>query len=185
MFVQEKSYTVDEFLALVNAEAGEFELIAEEIVEVSPSKAKQTTAGIVVGGHIAVFVTQNDLGYLTGADGGFKLSETDFFTLDAAFISKEKLPNGIPDDDFYRVAPDLAVEVVSKSDQATAPDKALRYLALGTRLVWVLYTQTTTVHAYRPVEKGAFIQVFKMGDVLEGGDILPGFKLAVKDIFLK
>ena len=54
------------------------------------------------------------------------------------------------------------------------------WLAAGCHAVWVAdpAAQTVTVHqAARPVE------VFHMGDHVTGGDLLPGFTLAVSEVF--
>lgn len=185
MLTRERTYTVDEFLALIETLPNDctYELIEGDVVEVSPSKAKQTTLGSLFSHWLWDYALQTDSGYVTSADGGFKLSEGDFFAPDAAFISKEKLPDGLPDDDFYRVAPDLAVEVVSKSDQYSAHKKALRYLALGTRMVLVVHEKTRTIDVYRPAEGGALVVELTVNDTLDGGDVLPGFSLAVCEVF--
>jgi Uma2 family endonuclease len=74
---------------------------------------------------------------------------------------------------------------VSPTDSIKAAQrKALKYLSFGTRLVWVVYPDDQTVDVYRPAEgESATIQVFGVEDTLDGGDVLPGFSLSVRDIF--
>jgi hypothetical protein len=54
-------------------------------------------------------------------------------------------------------------------------------LQYGTRLVWIFYPATRTV----VVESPSGTQRLDIDGVLDGGDVLPGFKLPVRDIFDK
>jgi Uma2 family endonuclease len=82
---------------------------------------------------------------------------------------------------FLELAPDLAVEVVSPSDSANAVhEKVLEYLSAGVQLVWVVHPIQRTVTVY---SEGPVAHVLSEGDTLNGGDLLPGFSLAVADIF--
>jgi len=82
---------------------------------------------------------------------------------------------------FLWTAPDLAVEVLSPDQPADDfADKLQFYLLHGVRLVWVVNPETRTIRVYRPGEHSRLLQA---GDTLEGGDVLPGFSVAVDDIF--
>jgi Uma2 family endonuclease len=84
---------------------------------------------------------------------------------------------------YYEMPPDLAVEVVSPNDGAhQIRHKADQYLAAGTRLVWVIYPEGRLVDVYQPDHDP---HPFKMGDTLDGGNVLPGFTLPVKAIFAR
>lgn len=182
----EKTMTLDEFLAFVEQQPDDgpnYELHQGVLVEVPLSKAQQT---VIAGRLIRVvgnFVDEKSAGYVASSDGGFKVPPRDFYAPDVAFYSKERVPN-LPDDDFFRVAPDLAVEVVSTSDQSTAHGKVMRYLELGTRLAWVVYPNKQTVDVYRPTDDGGvIIHTLKLDGTLQGDSVLPGFTLPVKNIF--
>lgn len=56
----------------------------------------------------------------------------------------------------------------------------LEYLASGTRLVWVVDPATRSVAVYRSRDD---IRLLTEGDVLEGGDVLPGFRLSIAELF--
>lgn len=190
MLTTQQTYTVDEFLAWIeslpeNDERRHWQLMRGEILQMSPSKAVQTNSAANLLVYVGGFVLLNDLGYMTGADGGFKITEDDYYAPDAAFISKAKLPDGLPEDDFLRVVPDLVIEVVSKSDETSAHAKAMRYLEVGVRMIWVARPKTKTIEVYTPTENGALIQVVAADGVLSGGDVLPGFTLEVKEVFRK
>ena len=82
---------------------------------------------------------------------------------------------------FLELAPDLAVEVVSPSDSANEiQEKVNEYLDVGVRLIWVVYPIQHTVTVYAADRAG---RLLNEADTLDGGDVLPGFSLAVADIF--
>jgi Uma2 family endonuclease len=98
---------------------------------------------------------------------------------DVGFVAKERLTGPIPDK-YFPFAPDLAVEVVSPSDTAQdIREKVLDFLKAGTRLVWVVYPESKTVDVYRPDG----VQVVEINGTLDGGDVLPGFRLALRAVF--
>ena len=58
--------------------------------------------------------------------------------------------------------------------------KLLNYMAVGT-LLWIVYPETQEVEIYAP---GQPMKIVGIDGTLDGGDVLPGFKLAVKEIFV-
>jgi Uma2 family endonuclease len=78
-------------------------------------------------------------------------------------------------------APDLAVEVLSPDQNwSQFLDKIQFYLLYGVRLVWVFDPATSTITVEAP---GVEAVVLRPGDTLDGGAVLPGFSVAVADIF--
>jgi Uma2 family endonuclease len=76
--------------------------------------------------------------------------------------------------------PDLCIEIQSPNDTPLSMrEKALYYLKNGSRMVWLLFTRRRQVEVHTPDD----IQILSIDDTLDGGDVLPGFTLAVKDIF--
>lgn len=75
--------------------------------------------------------------------------------------------------------PDLAIEIQSpgQSDKLMS-DKADYYLANGTRMVWIIYKKRIV-----EVRTQDDRQLLNEDDILDGGDLLPGFSVAVKDVF--
>jgi Uma2 family endonuclease len=133
---------------------------------------------MLIGAMLLVFVRENDLGRVTGADGGYVVSG-DRYIPDVAFISKERQPE--PSHAAYNPnPPDLAVEVLSPTD---APEvvriKIVNYLHAGVT-VWLVNPDKRQVEIYVP---GQMADTVGIDDTLDGGDVLPGFRLAVKDIF--
>jgi Uma2 family endonuclease len=186
MAVREKLYTAEEFFEIAqrpeNAEK-RLELWNGVILEVAPPTSKHSVIVARILAFLFVFVEARNLGYVTGADGGYILAPGYTFIPDVGYISKERQPQ-IPDP-LFTSAPDLAVEVVSPSN---SPRELLTkielYLAYGTRLVWVVYPNEQIVDVYRLADDGGLhIHKFTHEDTLDGEDVLPEFQLPVKSIF--
>ena len=54
------------------------------------------------------------------------------------------------------------------------------YLAAGTQLVWVVHPKTRTVTEYRSLDE---VRVLTEHDALDGGAVVPGFSMKVRDLF--
>lgn len=102
---------------------------------------------------------------------------------DVAFVSYQRWPRGrrAAPNDAWDVVPDLAVEVISPSNTATEVlTKVHDYFQAGVRLVWVIYPRDVEVYAY---ESPTTIRVLQRGDDLDGGAVLPGFRLPLATLF--
>ncbi|HLU10677.1 MAG TPA: Uma2 family endonuclease [Oceanobacillus sp.] len=182
MSVAERSYTADEFWEIASLPENEdrrLELEDGEIVDMGWSSPLNTIVAVRMATFINVFVLANDLGYVTGADGGFILPNGNTRRPDVGFVSKQRL-SALPER-FY-LAPDLAVEVVSPNEDILK--KVYEYLDSGTRLVWAIYAEDKTVIVFKFDEHNILRgERLDITGTLDGGDVLPGFTLAVKDIF--
>lgn len=182
MVIREKRYTAHEFWQIARQPAYEghrLELDEGVIVDMASSKPINT----VIAGRVIYFfnayVIPRDLGYVTVPDGGFKLGTHKVRQPDAAFISKVRLPV-LPED--FELAPDLAVEIVSENEDIFK--KAREYLAAGTQQVWAIYPDERTVYVLSLDEDGRLVSTaYDSSAVLSGGTILPGFTVAVRDLF--
>ena len=100
---------------------------------------------------------------------------------DVAFVRRERVLAAGRVDAFWRGAPDLAVEVISPNDLYTEVDeKVAEYLEHGARLVFVVNPRRRTVAEHRPGEP---VRVLTVEDTLDGHDVVPGWSLAVRDLF--
>lgn len=102
---------------------------------------------------------------------------------DVAFISDQRWPfrRRAPDTPVWDIVPDLAIEVVSPSNSADAVlAKVREYFDAGVRQVWVVFPKGREVYVYSSTKQ---IQVLQIGDELDGGDLLPGFRLPLTAIF--
>ncbi|MGP0066304.1 MAG: Uma2 family endonuclease [Isosphaeraceae bacterium] len=83
----------------------------------------------------------------------------------------------------WAVIPDLAVEIISLTNTADeVAEKLEEYFRVGVRQVWVVYPRQSKVYVYRSTTA---VQVLAPGDELEGGDLLPGFRLSGREVFEK
>jgi Uma2 family endonuclease len=100
---------------------------------------------------------------------------------DVAFIRADRVP-AQKNPSFFDGAPDLAIEVVSPSNRGgELLQKIGEFLAAGTLLAWVVYPQTHTVVEHT---QDGEIRIYTASDVLTAPALLPGFALAVSDIFI-
>jgi len=78
------------------------------------------------------------------------------------------------------VAPDLAIEILSPGNTAKEiATKIVNYMAAGT-VLWLVDLETETIDVWIP---GQFMKRPQIGDILDGGDVLPGFTLPVAELF--
>lgn len=187
MVTQEKHFSAADLWALSHQPHNKdkrLELVAGVIIEMSPAGGKHGFIASRLDRLIGNFVEENDLGYTTAAETGYILSKNPHGrdtvrAPDVGYVSKGRLPEGLPDG-YIPFAPDLAVEVVSPHDSASAMhDRVTDFLKHGTRLVWVFYPTSQSVAVHTP--EGAF--TLEAGDTLDGGEVLPGFRLRVGDVF--
>ncbi len=80
----------------------------------------------------------------------------------------------------FILIPDLCVEVVSRTDSYSDVEaKVESYLADGVRLVWVMNPRLKAVTTHAPGRITRLIE----SDTLDGGDVLPGFRLPLSSLF--
>ncbi len=135
--------------------------------------------GRLIGNH----VVERQLGKFFAAETGFILSESEQTVLapDVAFVQSSRVPPLEKRRGFVPVVPDLVVEVISPSDRLTdVNDKVTIYIAAGVRMVWTVEPLRRRVTVYT-ADRHARLLVDD--DMLDGGDVLPGFKLPVSSIF--
>lgn len=154
-----------------------FELLAGEITEV-PSNTYSSHIALMLGAALVTYIKGKNLGFITGEAGMYTVSG-EYYAPDVAFMSKARQA-ALPRDIFNPLAPDLAVEVVSPSDvEKNLRVKVANYLAAGT-VVWVIYPQTQQAEIYAP---GQPVQMIDASGSLEGGSVIPGFTLPLRDLF--
>ncbi len=180
MIVQAPPITVEafeEWIYLPENVDRDWEYIGGEIVEVVSSSYPSMVAGLFLV-EIGLFNKLHNLGWVTGADGGYRVAGERYIS-DVAFISKARQPE-LPNVSYNPLPPDLAVEVLSPTNQSEPMRiKIANYLLDGV-LVWLVDTAHQTVEVYTPGER---VRKLGINDRLDGGSVLPGFSLAIKDVF--
>jgi Uma2 family endonuclease len=100
---------------------------------------------------------------------------------DAVFIANPNLPLRVSPEDYLETIPDLVAEVRSENDSLVAVrHKVEDYLTAGVRVVWVADPIQRTVTAYRRDREP---DVLGEADTLTVEDVIPGFRMAVRDVF--
>ena len=119
---------------------------------------------------------------MTGADGMMRIAPGSIRMPDIAFVARDELPGGKPPRGRSpALAPDLAVEVLSRSNTKAEIARKLReYFASGTRLAWIVDPKTQTVRVHTSPTESTRLEA---DGVLDGGDVLPGFRLPLAELF--
>jgi Uma2 family endonuclease len=131
---------------------------------------------------LQTFQNRSDLGILAGANGPFRLRPMLVRMPDLSFVSWEKLPGRrVPSEPIPDLIPDLAVEVLSKGNtRGEMACKLREYFQAGVTLVWLLDPKTRTIRVYTAPDQ---VVVLTEEDTLDGGAVLPGLSLSLKEIF--
>ena len=178
-----KPMTADELLLLPRGRF-RYELIKGELRTMSPAGDEHGIVIMNLAAPLAVYVKVNKLGFVYGAETGFKI-ETDPDTVrapDIAFITRERIEQSGIYKGYRPGAPDLAVEVLSPGDTSEEVDeKIAEWLTAGARMVWVVSPKRRTVTVYRSLKE---IKILTEQDELDGADVVPGFHCRVADIFV-
>jgi len=157
------------------------ELVDGCLVEKPMGWEEAAIAGLIIQALLN-FVRPRKLGTVLPPDGMLRLVPGLVRVPDVSFLARGKLTRykrggqRVPS-----VAADLAVEVISKSNtKAEIARKLEEYFTAGTRLAWVVDPKTQTVRVHRAPRESV---VLGLDGILDGGDVLPGFRLPVRDLF--
>ena len=167
--------TAEDLLALPGGRGERHELIRGELHTMPPAGGEHGRVHVRIGARLLPYVLEHSLGEVFGAETGFRV-ERDPDTIrapDTAFLRTERWREQRRPDAFIEGPPDLAVEVVSPGDTSEeVQEKALFWLDAGTRLVWVVHPRRRTITVYWPDHRS---EILRPDDMLDGGDVLPGF----------
>ncbi|HZW32142.1 MAG TPA: Uma2 family endonuclease [Isosphaeraceae bacterium] len=161
-----------------------YEVVDGRFVENPPMGAKESVLAALLQELMGPFARANRLGRVVPEtlfliDRARKLKRRP----DLAFISAQRWPlrRRVPRTEAWDVVPDLAVEVVSQSNTADAVAiKIEEYFQAGVRVVWVIYPVNNKVYVYNSPTS---VRILQVGDTLEGGELLPGFQIALSILF--
>jgi Uma2 family endonuclease len=174
--------TADELLRMPD-DGMRHELVRGELRMMPPPGFEHGRVAATVGTLLGMHVRQTESGVTLAAETGFLLtSNPDTVRApDAAFVSRERAERVGRTAKYWPGAPDLAVEVVSPGDSFhEVQDKTLEWLAAGTIAVLVLDPTKSTATVYRGQGDA---HVHSAGDTLDLSDAVPGFSVAVAELF--
>jgi len=167
--------------ALEAADKRLYELVEGVLVEKAMG-LRESVYGNRISHRINLYLDRNDLGFVAGADGATEIMPNLVRIPDVSFVSWDDVSGGeLPEEPVPELVPRLAVEVMSKGNTTGEMTRKLHdYFEAGVQLVWFIYPKTqsaeicTSPTAIRRVGKN---------QSLDGGNVLPGFKLPLKAIF--
>jgi Uma2 family endonuclease len=158
------------------------ELIDGVLVEKAMGN-RESVLGTYIGRLIGNYVDDNKLGVVGGEAAHFRLGGGQLRAPDVSFVPWSAFPGGAPPEDeaYWDLAPALAVEVLSPTNTTAEIDRKLNELfAAGCKLAWVIDPATKSAKVYTSAKR--FKEVGSSG-VLDGGKVLPGFKLPLANVF--
>ena len=161
-----------------------YEIVNGERVEVPPMSAYSTLLGSRLFGAIFPIAENNKIGTAI-CEALFILDPVADLRRrpDVAFISKERWPldRPVPEAGDWLVVPDLAVEVISPNDTLeNFLEKLEEYFKYKVKQVWVVLPRRREVMVYT---SAAEHRTLTLDQELDGGDILPGFRLKLAELF--
>ncbi len=178
----EKTIWTDEAFMALPDDGDRYEVVNGELIKMGNSGMEHGNLGTFLGGALEFYVRPRKLGATFDSSTAFKMKSGNKRSPDISFAAKErlkglkKLPKG-----FFDGAPDLAIEVLSPSNTfEEIHGKLVEYFESGCRLAWVINPDEESVLVYRKPQPE---KLLKITDSLDGEEIVPGFSLAIAELF--
>jgi Uma2 family endonuclease len=165
--------------------AGKAELVKGEIVEMPPTGDEPNAASVevVVSLHAYARRTGRGRAYTDGAGFTVNLPHRESFSPDAAYHIGPR--TGMR---FLEGAPVFAVEIRNENDYGPAAERAVQekradYFACGTLVVWdVDLLSEDVIKSYQASDPDNPV-IFRRGDIADAEPAVPGWRMAVDDLF--
>jgi Uma2 family endonuclease len=159
------------------------ELIRGELTTMTHAGYEHGRVAAEIGGLLGSHARRTGSGVTVAAETGFILARNPDTVRapDAAFIAKDRAEAIGRTPKYWPEAPALAVEVISPSDTYhEVRDKALEWLAAGSKMVLVLDPSKRTATVYRGQGEA---HAYSEQDTLDLNDVVPGFSVSVAELF--
>lgn len=174
--------TADELMDLPD-DGYRYELVRGEVSKRMGTGLEHALISDNCYGNLGNYVKRHNLGRILTASFGYRLgNDPDIVRIpDLAFVRRERLEAVGVIRGYFPGSPDIAIEVISPNDRyPDVESKILDYFAAGTLMVILLESRTRTAKVYRsPTDVVILTDV----DTLDGGDVVPGWRMSVTDIF--
>ncbi len=173
-----ETLTDEYLLRLPNRPGGKWEVVDGRLQEV-PTTGKHDIIVIWLGYIMMPYAI--DLGMLTASQAGFRMVGGNLRVPDFALTRYDRFPNGEVPDGFIEFAPDLAVEIISPSEEPGDMARKVReYFESGSRQVWHMFPETKTITVFHAPTDSI---TYRPEDELDLSAILPGFRHRVSELF--
>jgi Uma2 family endonuclease len=184
MATEQKLLTAEDLLHMAGS-VTRTELLDGVLVEMSPTGERHGVIVTRIARLLDVFVQANVRGQVMSGDPGVILRRNPdrVRAPDVCFTKRERLAGDEPAEGFTESVPDHSVVVISPDDRAgEIRQKTSEWLDAGAQLVWTVYPKTRQVVVSRPegVER-----IYSADERLDGEAALPGFTVAVAELFAR
>ena len=180
--VTKKNWVTAQQLLEMPDDGYRYELVRGEIRKMAPSFEEHGLVSANIAGSLIPYVRINGLGRVVIAETGYLLeSNPDHVRApDVSFIRQERVSPPGQGRSFVQGAPDLAIEVLSPSNRSgQMAEKVADYLAAGGGMVIVIDPEQRTATVHLP---GQEPQVLGEADSVDGGEVVPGWRMPVREI---
>jgi Uma2 family endonuclease len=118
---------------------------------------------------------------MANSSTGYRMKSGNVRVPDVSFVLLGRVPHGSEAERFLDGAPDLAIEIISESeDRSDAARKIVEYFESGAQQVWTVQPLTQSVTVYHSLDR---VRTWEAHEELTGGDLLPGFHCHMGEIF--
>jgi Uma2 family endonuclease len=160
-----------------------YEMVDGKLVEKIVGASEIEIAALLIE-FLAPFVRAHRLGKVLG-EMIFRIDQASDLQRrpDVSFVADARWPfrRRVPKVAVWDLVPDMAIEVVSPTNTADhVQEKIHDYFTAGVSNVWVVYPRQREVYVYASPTR---IHVLQLGQDLEGGDLIPGFRLPLAALF--
>ncbi|MDM9583778.1 Uma2 family endonuclease [Nostoc sp. GT001] len=165
----------------------QMELVEGKIIVMGPSDYESEEIGARLITFLNNWVMSRRLGRITGSSAGFIIpsiedgdsEKTNLRAPDVSFVRADRLKK--TKRDFVELVPDLMVEIKSKSDRIKPLEEKIQlFLQLGSTVGILIDPDKLTVTVYRINQTPMVLQ---NGETLVLPDLLPGWELAVSELW--
>jgi Uma2 family endonuclease len=171
-------------LLLMPDDGFRYELLKGELKKMAPAGHRHGRIVVNLTTPLDQHVRANNLGAVYASETGFQIaSDPDTVRApDVAFVNKERLAAVGEVEGYWPGAPDLVVEVISPGDTySEVEEKVLEWLDAGVRLVIVVNPRKRAVTVYR---SRTDIAILTEEELIEGGEVVPGWTMPVTSLFV-
>ena len=175
--------TEEDLLDIADREDRLYELEDGVLVE-KPMGWQEAILATWISSKIAAYLESHDLGQVLGADGPLKILPGIVKLPDVSFIGWHRFPkHRLGRRPIPALVPDLVVEVLSETNTQAEMDRKLKqYFEAGVTLVWYIDPETRSARMYAGLTD---MTVVDQDGVLDGGPVLPGFQLSLRELFAR
>ena len=181
MVAERKLVTADDVWNM--GEDTHVEVIRGELRVMAAAGGQHGEVGGQMAGYLAVYGHHGRTGRVYTSETGLVLEKSPTLLLvpDLIYFKIEHLPGGVAPIGYFEIPPDAVLEVLSPSQRlAELIEKVGHYQDFGVPLVWAANPADKTVIAFY---LGGRFRVYRAGEDLDGGDVLPGFSVPVDELF--